>query len=129
MPSLYKTRREPPGKDTLFSGNVPNDKPSGNPDSPRRPRAPEASTSNGGRGPALAKVKVRVAGSSTPYTMVTNFPLGKSSTIKRFSLVSTSAGVEQASASERNMPRVADISSAAAVPLPETSASTSPQSP
>src|SRR5437660_11016759 len=61
--------------------------------------------------------------------MVTNLPLGKSSTIRRFSFVSTSPGVQQASANERNIPLVADIKSAAAVPLPETSASTSPQRP
>src|SRR5579871_2141802 len=61
--------------------------------------------------------------------MVTNRPAGKSSLNRRFSLVSTSAGEQWASASERNMPRVADMSSAAAVPLPETSASTSPQHP
>jgi hypothetical protein len=43
--------------------------------------------------------------------------------------VSTSAGPEPVCASERSMPRVADMSSAAAVPLPETSARTRPQRP
>ena len=43
--------------------------------------------------------------------------------------IKTSAGPEPVCASERNMPRVADISSAAAVPLPETSARTRPQRP
>ena len=84
---------------------------------------------SGRRCPALAKTTVRVAGSSTAYTMVTNFPAGKSSTSNWFSFVSTSPGVQQASASERSTPRVADISKAAAVPLPETSARTIPQRP
>src|SRR5579885_2568150 len=61
--------------------------------------------------------------------MVTNLPAGKSSTKSRFNLVITSAGVQDASAKDRSIPRVADISSAAAVPLPETSASTNPQRP
>ncbi len=67
--------------------------------------------------------------SDTANSMVTNLPEGKSSTSKRFSRVSTSPGPVQVCASERNMPRVADISSAAAVPFPETSARTSPQQP
>src|SRR2546429_2929005 len=61
--------------------------------------------------------------------MVTNFPEGKSSTSNRFRRVSTSPGLQRASARERSIPRVEDISSAAAVPFPETSASTSPQQP
>src|SRR5439155_15386486 len=61
--------------------------------------------------------------------MVTNFTAGKSSTSNWLSRVSTSPGVQQASASERSTPGVADISDAGAVPLPETSASTSPQRP
>src|SRR6266567_3342973 len=60
---------------------------------------------------------------------VTNRPGGKSSTMRRFSLPRTSAGELHVTASERNMPRVADISNAAAVPLPETSANTNPQQP
>ena len=46
-----------------------------------------------------------------------------------FRRVSTSAGPEPVCASDRNMPRVADISSAAAVPLPDTSARTRPHRP
>src|SRR5215813_3152716 len=61
--------------------------------------------------------------------MVTNLPAGKSSSIRQFSLLSTSAGRQCDSASDRNMPRVADISKPAAVPFPETSANTSPQRP
>src|SRR6266851_946487 len=61
--------------------------------------------------------------------MVTNLPEGKSSASSRFSLVSTSAGLMQVSASDRSMPLVADISSAAPVPFPATSARTSPQHP
>src|SRR5208282_6348927 len=62
-------------------------------------------------------------------TSVTNLPAGKSSTNKPLSLVKTSPGLLQASAKDRSIPRVADISSAAAVPFPETSASTNPQRP
>src|SRR5208283_3971483 len=61
--------------------------------------------------------------------MVTNFPAGKSDTSKLLSLVKTSPGLLQASAKDRSIPRVADISSAAAVPFPETSASTNPHRP
>src|SRR6266550_7103599 len=61
--------------------------------------------------------------------MVTNRPEGKSSTSNRFSLVSTSDGLQEFSASERDIARVADINNAAAVPFPETSASTNPQRP
>src|SRR5437867_4300433 len=61
--------------------------------------------------------------------MVTNLPLGKSWTIRSFRRASTSPGPQPASASERSIPRVADIKSAAAVPLPETSASTNPHLP
>ncbi len=61
--------------------------------------------------------------------MVTNFPAGKSLTSKLLSWVKTSPGVQHASARDRNIPRVADISSAAAVPFPETSANTNPQRP
>src|SRR5579864_42323 len=60
---------------------------------------------------------------------VTNRPGGKSSTIRRFNLPRTSDGEPHVTASERNIPRVADISNAAAVPLPETSARTKPQQP
>src|SRR5580692_11117692 len=60
--------------------------------------------------------------------MVTNRPEGKSLTSNGFSFDSTSLG-QHAVASERSMPRVADISNAAAVPFPETSASTNPQRP
>ena len=75
------------------------------------------------------KVNVRVDGFSTANNMVTNRPEGKSSASKRFSRVRTSPGPLQVCARERIMPRVADISSAAAVPFPETSARTSPQQP
>ena len=52
------------------------------------------------------------------------FPRGKVFHQQLLSLVKTSAGVQHASARERSIPRVADMSSAAAVPFPETSAST-----
>ncbi len=79
--------------------------------------------------PALARRSLRVAGSNSVYTMVTKRPHGKSSTIMLLRRVRTSPGPEPVCASDRNMPRVADINSAAAVPLPETSASTNPQRP
>src|SRR5205814_9600338 len=70
-----------------------------------------------------------IDGLSTASNIVTNLTDGKSSTNRRFKRVSTSPGPLQVCARERSMPRVADISRAAAVPLPETSASTRPQQP
>src|ERR1051326_3832386 len=61
--------------------------------------------------------------------MGTNLPTGKPSSISRLSLLSTSAGGQWDSANDRNMPRVADISKPAAVPFPDTSASTNPHRP
>jgi hypothetical protein len=55
--------------------------------------------------------------------------VGKSSTSIWLTRCSTSPGPLASGASERTMPRVADISSAAGTPLPETSASTSAQRP
>ena len=103
--------------------------PSGMPRSLSRKRAPFSSTSSGRRCPALEKVNSRVDGLSTANSMVTNLPEGKSSTSRRFRRVRTSPGPLQVCARERSMPRVADISRAAAVPFPETSASTRPQHP
>src|SRR4029077_15583127 len=87
------------------------------------------STSSGAKWPAFAIRKTRLDGSSSAYTMVTKRPLGKSSIIMLLRRVKTSAGPEPVCASERSMPRVADMRGAAAVPLPETSARTKPQRP
>jgi len=86
-------------------------------------------TSKGGRCPAFAMRafdwpdRVRRTPSSRKR------PSGKSSSNSLFNRVSTSAGPELEWASDRTMPRVDDINKAAAVPLPETSASTRPQRP
>jgi len=58
--------------------------------------------------------------------MVTNFPDGKSSASVWLNSMSVLLGEPCSFASERRMARVADISSAAAMPLPETSARTMP---